>query len=119
MPASTGPNLAVKYGWDPTTAESNWGADMNANLKRLDALTQLGVKDKDLATPPGSPANGDRYIVAASPTGAWAGRAADVAVYFTADAAWTFYTPKRGWLAYVDDEDKFYKFTTVWVITAA
>jgi hypothetical protein len=31
---------------------------------------QLSVLDRDLAAPPGSPANGARYIVAASPTGA-------------------------------------------------
>ena len=30
-------------------------------------------KDRDLATPPGSPAAGDGYLVAAAPTGAWTG----------------------------------------------
>lgn len=117
MPASTGPNLGLKYGW--SDRESGYGTDLNADLKRLDALTQLSVKDKDAATPPGSPADGDRYIVAASPTGAWTGHATHVAVWDAAASAWTFYTPKKGWFAYVEDEDKFYKFTTAWTITAA
>jgi hypothetical protein len=62
------------------------------------------VKDRDLATPPGSPANGDRYIVAASGTGAWVGQDAKVAVWN--GSAWVFYTPKVGWLAYIEDEQK-------------
>lgn len=38
-------------------------------------------------TPPGSPAAGDVYIVGTSPTGAWAGRANAVAVYY---GGWKF-----------------------------
>lgn len=79
---------------------------MDANLKRLDAVVQLQVKDKDLATPPGSPANGDRYIVAAGPTGAWTGHAGEIAVYEV--SAWAFYIPKNGWATWIDDEDRIY-----------
>jgi hypothetical protein len=62
------------------------------------------VKDRDLTAPPGSPANGDRYIVATGGTGAWAGQDAKVAVWN--GSAWVFYTPKVGWLAYLEDEQK-------------
>ena len=41
----------------------------NEALRALDAVVQLMVLDKDLNSPPGSPAEGARYIVAASPTG--------------------------------------------------
>lgn len=86
---------------------------MDANLKRLDTIVQAQVIDKDLATPPGSPANGDRYIVAASPTGAWVGHAKDVAVYEV--SAWVFYTPKDGWIAWVTDENRLYIYdATAW-----
>jgi hypothetical protein len=61
------------------------------------------VKDKDLATPPGSPANGDAYIVAASPTGAWSGKAKSIAFYM--NTAWNFITPIEGTKAYIQDED--------------
>jgi uncharacterized protein DUF2793 len=64
------------------------------------------VLDKDLASPPSSPSDGDRYIVAASPIAAWAGQAGNVAAW--QDGAWAFYTPRAGWLAWVGDETKLY-----------
>ena len=36
----------------------------NEALRLLDGLVQLSVLDRDLTAPPGSPADGDRYIVA-------------------------------------------------------
>ncbi|MCT9070798.1 DUF2793 domain-containing protein [Cupriavidus gilardii] len=60
---------------------------MDANLKLLDAVLQLSVKSRAQATPPATPANGDRYIVAANPTGAWVGKAGQIAVRI--DAGWT------------------------------
>ncbi|WP_159728407.1 DUF2793 domain-containing protein [Methylosinus sp. Ce-a6] len=71
----------------------------NEALRALDAIVQLAVIDDALATPPGSPADGDRYIVAASPSGAWAGQAGKIAAY--QNGAWAFYTPKNGWRAWV------------------
>jgi hypothetical protein len=66
------------------------------------------IKDKDLATPPGSPADGDAYIVAASPTGAWAGKAKYVAFYMTTE--WKFIAPVEGFRAYAQDEDADYEY---------
>ena len=39
----------------------------NEALRKLDALVQISVVDRDLAAPPASPAEGARYIIAASP----------------------------------------------------
>jgi hypothetical protein len=78
----------------------------NEALRTLDAIVQLAVSDKDLATPPGSPDDGDCYIVAASPTGAWSGEAGKIAAF--QDGAWAFYTPREGWLAWVADEATLY-----------
>ena len=47
---------------------------VNEAFRFLDALVQLSIKSAALSAPPGSPADGNRYIVAAAPTGAWAGR---------------------------------------------
>lgn len=55
---------------------------------------QASVLRADLSAPPGSPSGGDRYVVAASPTGAWSGHAKAIAVY--GGGAWTFITPTKG-----------------------
>jgi hypothetical protein len=77
---------------------------VNEGLDKIDALIRLSIKDRDLATPPGSPAHGDRYIVATSPTGLWAGQAGKLAVWF--NTAWKFFTVKEGWELWIDDENK-------------
>ena len=100
MAALQGPNLGVNYGW--SVRESGWHTGMDANLKLLDAVLHLSVKSRAVATPPGSPANGDRYIVASSPTGAWAGKASQIAVRI--EGAWTFVVPKIGWTCFIEDE---------------
>ncbi len=74
----------------------------NEALLALDVLTQLAVIDRNLATPPASPATGDRYIVAAAPTGDWSGHAGDIAHFD--GAAWLFHAPQPGWCAFLLDE---------------
>ncbi|MGE0212735.1 MAG: DUF2793 domain-containing protein [Parvibaculaceae bacterium] len=76
----------------------------NAALLKLDTLLHLAVKDRDLATPPATPAEGDRYIVAASPTGDWTGHVGEIAAF--EDGAWGFHAPKEGWCAFVEDEGR-------------
>lgn len=61
------------------------------------------ILDRNLATPPGSPADGDTYLVATSGTGAWAGQDGKIAQYIS--TAWAFKTAKEGMLLYVADED--------------
>jgi hypothetical protein len=85
----------------------------NEALRALDAIVQLMVLDKDLGAPPGAPAEGDRYIVAAGATGAWATHDGRIAAW--QDGAWSFYTPQEGWLVWIADEDKLYAWTsTAW-----
>ena len=74
----------------------------NEALSVLDAIVQLSVEDRDLAAPPDAPPEGVRYIVAADPSGAWAGHAGDVAAWV--DGAWSFYQPRKGWRCWVEDE---------------
>jgi hypothetical protein len=62
-------------------------------------------KDRDLATPPGSPADGDCYLVAASPTGAWSGQAGKITFYV--NTAWAFITAIEGFTAWINDENVF------------
>jgi len=102
MPAVTDPNLGLSYGW--STGESGWAAGMDANLKRLGAVVGLSVINRTTTAPPASPTNGDRYIIPAGATGAWAGRTDQIAVRVA--GAWEYYTPAIGWLAYIVAEDK-------------
>src|SRR5262245_30542356 len=86
----------------------------NEALRVLDAVVMLCVLDRDLATPPGSPAEGDRYLVAPSPTGAWAGQAGRVAA--RQDGAWRFCAPQEGWRVWIADEDILLVFNgTTWI----
>lgn len=111
MTAVTLPNTGLKAGW--TAGESGWAADWNKNLRALDALVQARVLDKDLNTPPGSPASGALYIIGPVPTGAWAGVPGKLALYQAGDDApdaWAIVTPKAGWSVYVADEDLRYTY---------
>ena len=76
----------------------------NQALAVLDQMAQAVVVDKDLTAPPGYPANGSMYIVAAGATGAWAGQDGKLAYWLTTIAAWTFITPVDGWSVWVTDE---------------
>lgn len=88
---------------------------VNDALRRIDAVVQLTVADRNRTAPPASPQEGDRHIVAASPTGAWAGHAFEVASY--EDGFWVFFEPKEGWLAYSSSESAIVYFNgTNWEI---
>ena len=103
MASSTETRSGLKYGW--ALGESGWNTEMDANLLAIGRFAfHLSIKDRDLATPPGSPAAGDTYIIAASPTGAWAGKEKQIAIWD--GAAWVFGVPRVGWVAYIEDEEK-------------
>ena len=76
----------------------------NEAIRLLDAIVQLSVVSRVLTAPPGSPADGSRYIVAAGGTGAWAGWDGDVAYHV--DGAWMRLQPRPGWLAYDRNADQ-------------
>lgn len=78
--------------------------------------TRCVIKDRDLSTPPGSPADGDAYLVKATGTGAWASH--DGALAFYMNTAWKFVTPKEGFAAYVNDEDVVITYNgSSWIVT--
>lgn len=87
----------------PELAQSESPAYLNLNdgFRALDAIVQLTVISMSIADPPAAE-QGARYIVAASPTGVWAGHAKHVA-YKTA-SGWDFRTPRTGWVVIVNDE---------------
>ena len=86
------PNLALV---ELTTNQANPENVYNDNLIILDMISQLVVEDITLTTPPGSPSNGERWIPAATATGAWAGHENEIAYYWN---GWGFITPQIGWI---------------------
>lgn len=73
----------------------------NQAMRALDQLVQPAVKSRSIATPPGSPAEGDAFVVGPAATGAWTGKEGKLASLL--DGAWTFRTPADGWQLYVED----------------
>lgn len=74
----------------------------NLALNILDALVQPVAKDRDLSAPPGSPAEGDVWIVGAGASGAWSGQEKKLAQFI--GGAWGFYAPAAGYRVYIEDE---------------
>lgn len=80
----------------------------NEALRALDAIVQLSVADNTLSTPPQTPQEGERYIVAASPTDAWAGKENQIASW--QNQAWSFFVPQNGWLSWVENVEVLFVF---------
>lgn len=111
MAVITLPNTGLVAGY--LEGEAGWAASMNRNLRVLDALVNLRVISKNQSTPPGSPTSGIAYIIGPSPSGAWAGKATQIALWMAGDdltAAWTYVVPKSGWRAFAIDEAVMYRF---------
>lgn len=117
MTAITLPNSGMQAGF--LAGESGWDDEMNRNLRVLDTLVNLRVLSMGLNAPPGAPAQGAAYIVGAAPTGAWAGKAQQIAIWMVGDdltSAWTFVVPKTGWRGYSVADTSDVRFNgTVWV----
>jgi hypothetical protein len=81
----------------------------NTAVVSLDQLVNLAVSNIATPTnaPPGSPADGDAYLLGASPTGVWSGFANKIAYYY---AGWKFFTAKEGMRAYDKNNDKLYTY---------
>ena len=98
MPEIVGARLGIGWGWD--VGESGWKSGADRNFRAEETLIGLKVISDTLTAPPGSPADGDIYIVATGGTGAWATHDGAIASYMA--GAWYFFRPVdglRGWFA--------------------
>lgn len=77
---------------------------LNAALMRLDLLAHLAVRSRAVSAQPAAPAPGDCYILPTAASGAAWGAAPEGAIAAFADGAWSFVLPRRGWVAFVEDE---------------
>lgn len=87
----------------------------NEALNRLDVLVQSVAQDVDLNTPPGSPTLGDCYIIGDSPTGAWSGKAKQIAQAI--EGGWFFVTPFKLLKFWVESQEQFYVYNgSAWAV---
>lgn len=82
----------------------------NNNVRLIQALLLNPAISATTAAQPGSPSEGDVYILPASPTGSnWAGFFEnDVVIYY--NATWTAYTPPEGLRKFVEDQGEDWQF---------
>jgi hypothetical protein len=112
MSTETTPNLAL-----PLLVQNQSGKELTHNeaLAIIDALLNNGIIDKDLTTPPSSPANGQAYIVGTSSTDLWSSKDEQIAFY---NNGWEFIVPREGLTLWINDEDCLYTYNgTSWVKT--
>ncbi|MCZ8182167.1 MAG: DUF2793 domain-containing protein [Beijerinckiaceae bacterium] len=87
---------------------------LNESLRRLDMLVQLSARSRVVGLPPEDPGEGARFLVPEGATGAWQGRAGQVAAW--QDGGWVLVAPGPGWLAWIEDEARLLAFTLAgWV----
>lgn len=68
---------------------------------------QKSVKDKDILSPPPSPAAGDRYLIYGTGSGDWANKDNQIATW--TGAAWEYVPPRKGMCVWVEDEGQLYR----------
>jgi hypothetical protein len=108
------PNLAMPY---IDVGQSQKEVSHNQALTTLDVLAQATVINATTTTPPGSPTDGQAWIVGASATGAWAGKDKQIAAWFS---GWKFYQPKEGWLCWDQTQDKLFVYDgAAWAVAPA
>jgi hypothetical protein len=83
-------------------AQAQKHVTVNEALLRIDALSQLVISSRSLATPPVLVQSGATFAVPAAADGAWVGAERQLAL--SINGGWEFVTPERGWRAWIADE---------------
>ncbi|TGP28194.1 DUF2793 domain-containing protein [Mesorhizobium sp. M2D.F.Ca.ET.232.01.1.1] len=88
---------------------------VNEAIAKLEAgATFFAAIQVSLNAPPGSPAEGDLYVVGTAGTGAWSGHDKNVALYY--NAAWLFFVPFEGMFAWDQTSDSLKRYDgSAWV----
>ena len=102
MPSTFTPRLSLP---NMASGEASGYVTFNELARILDALVQPVVQEEATNTPPGTPNEGDMYIVGSSPTDDFVGHAGELAVYY--NSTWEFFTVFDGMQYYIDDINQF------------
>lgn len=96
-------------------AQSQKHVAVNEALNKLDFFAAPYVVSASTTAQPGSPSDGDAYILPATHTGtAWASMTTGSIAHYH-DGAWYEYLAKAGYMAYVADTGTQMVYTTSWV----
>lgn len=79
---------------------------VNEILRTLDAIVQIAVESATATAEPGSPSDGQVWIVTSGKTNTHWSAFTDRALAYYRDGAWEQIIPRGGWLAYVKDTDE-------------
>jgi len=86
----------------------------NEALAIIDVVAQSSVESADLATPPGSPAFGQCWVVASGAAEAWITRETTLTVW--TPSGWLFVQPHEGWRLWAIDRGNMIRFDgTDWI----
>ena len=81
----------------------------NEALMDLDVLCQTSVLDRSCEAPPLIPQEGDRYLIPRlskqHENNPWQDKGNALAV--RRDSGWHYYTPKVGWIVFIQNEEEF------------
>lgn len=101
------PGLGLRAFW--TLGSQGWKDQNDTNWLMVSALLQAGAISRDTVLP-GSPTDGDIYIIKAGETDEYQVTVRD-------NGVWVLMPPSEGWLVYVQDEDDYYKFDgSIWLL---
>lgn len=99
-------NLSLPY-IAPSQAQKH--VTHNEAIRQLDTIVMLSIKSKTNSIAPNEPDEGDRYIISDTPQGEWIDKLDNIATWV--DGAWTFITPKEGWLCWNETTKKIIVFS--------
>ena len=97
---SSTPRIGIPY---LVQGQSLGEITQNNATNYLETFSAGGVISRGTSAQPGSPSEGDLYILPASPTGSdWSGQGNNIALYYS---GWLFVTPTEGMRLWINDED--------------
>ena len=109
MTTTTDTRSGITHGW-PDEADG-WGSAANTNFARLSRLAYHLTATSVISAPPDNPTTGDTYLLATTPTGAWAAFSADNIAYYTG-TAWTRYSAAQGMRCFIASTKQMLAYTT-------
>lgn len=91
------------------STQTGRSATVNEAIAKLEtAAGHIPVIKVGIDAPPGSPSEGDVYVVGTSPSGAWVGHSTDIAVYY--NGSWLFLPARTGMHADSSFDDIIYRY---------